>query len=186
VPVELKTRGRSVFVLCPPGPQRREANLAAASFFSLTGDPSGLAIPDLIVLGSGFAKIDAGTRLKELWEAVEGGFSCRGIQRRDSGYYLSVQGPLALLASRSESLFEETMSFPIEAAQGFFLGGRTFEADYRKQDLDAAFDRAFSWRACSLAILDVEGDFEALLRLSWRERASVWRPKNREKRRNRD
>ncbi len=186
MPVELKTRGRSLIVLSPPGPQRREANLAAAGLFSLSGDPVGLAIPDLLVLASGHAKAEAGTRLRLLWEDLEGDFTCRGIERRESGYYLRVDGPLGLLASRAEALLDESLPLPLEIALGFYLGGGALGADNAEKQLDAAIDRRFSWRACSLSLLEAEGDFEGLLRLSWRERATAWRPKKREKSGNRD
>lgn len=171
----MKSRSRSVSaaILFPPGPQRREVNLLASSLFAATGDHLCLALPDLVVLTVGRAGANAEVTLRNAWSGIEGSFSCASLERRGDSLFLPVRGPLPDLARAAAACFEAPQPFPFEGGCGFFLGGEKAAAFAEEK---APTLSGFGWRACRLALVDVQGDLDGLTNLTWSERASVWRP----------
>lgn len=177
--MELRTRGIRALVLWPPGPQRREVNLAAARAFALSGDPSSLALPDCIVLAAGPLREEAKARLEDIWKDIEGQFSADRAEPRESGVYVPVSGPLALLAAHARELFEGEEALPFEKALGFFLGGLGEIDAAERSRLDEIIEEPLHWHSSKAAILLMEGDFPRLTGLRWKEEACSWRPARR-------
>jgi hypothetical protein len=175
----LKTRGIHSLVLWPPGPQRREANLAAARAFALSGDPSSLALPDCVVLAAGQLREEWKARLEGIWTDVAGQFSSDHAELRESGVYLPVSGPLALLSARGRELFEEEQVLPFEMALGFFLGGPGEINAEKRATLDDILAEPLHWHSSKAAVLLMEGDSSLQSGLRWKEEANSWRPARR-------
>jgi hypothetical protein len=170
--VALKTSRTLALAISPPGPQEREANLLASRLFALTGEPTTLALPGLIVLAAGQAagKTLDSSILQGLWEGIEGGFSSAGLAVGSDGcLVLEVEGPLPELRERARGFLPSPLDFAPARAGAFFLGihGSSREA-LRGQIARVAIPR-FSWYAARLLLLELDGDLSGLRMLSYTE-----------------
>ncbi|MFZ4617137.1 MAG: hypothetical protein ACOYM2_13195 [Rectinemataceae bacterium] len=168
----LRTSRTLALAVSPPGPQEREANLLASRLFALTGEPTTLALPGLIVLAAGQAagKTHDSSILQGLWEGIEGGFSSGSLAiGRDGCLILEVEGPLAELRERARRCLPSSLDFAPARVGAFFLGFHGNSGDALRGQLARVAVPQFYWYAARLLLLELDGDLSGLRMLSYAE-----------------
>lgn len=96
-----------IIALVPPGNLARDLALYRRALFSRLGEGSALALPEFAPLAIASptlrlpSRVAASRFLSDCWEGVAGSFTSSGLSLAGHGLYLSLSGPLELLASRA-------------------------------------------------------------------------------------
>jgi hypothetical protein len=167
-----------IIALEPPGNVARDLALFRRKLFSVLGEGSALAFPEIVPLA--FSSRPRGSEpmdLSDCWQGLEGGFSSSGLLLSGGKLYLSLSGPLDTLSSRASALLlpgEAEEAMPLEAGLGVFL--------CRPRDPVAAMEEAERIGApradfldCSLVLLALRYSADPFSALRWREQARAKR-----------
>jgi hypothetical protein len=181
----------TVLALVPPGSEARKLALFKRALFSATGEASGLAFPEILVLALRSGRLDTqgpkGARRKAVrlfekklgaaWAGIEGGFETDGLVEAGGRLFLAVKGPLESL--REAARKEAEAAFPgtewelppspsadfQPPSDGFFLAAQTALATGA---ISALSPPRLSFRDADLALFAFEESREPPA-LAWRE-----------------
>ena len=171
-----------IIALEPPGNVARDLARYRRELFSLLGEGSALAFPELVPLAfrSLPGKLPPGA-LRACWEGIDGAFGSAAPLLSRGLLYLAISGPVAELSARATAAFGGTAfgdadlrDAPLEPGIGVFL--------CRPSDPDRGLREALGigpprvvFRDCSLLLLNLRLGSDPLAAATWRERARARR-----------
>jgi hypothetical protein len=169
----------------PPGNVARDLALFRRSLFSMLGDASCLALPEVVPLSFAFppiapahrSRIELARALPDLWDGIEGPFASEEIVISRGLCYLNMRGPLEMLAERTTDFFKRFDLAPcadavLEPGNGFFLC-RSPQLNSSPADFAASPHLAFL--DCSLVLLRLRYSADPFAAAAWRELARAKR-----------